>query len=100
MSSPQLRRADRAMSEQRAYEMLERGFSGQLATIGADGYPYCIPLLYIWMDGELYVHTGSAGGHFRANVERQPRICSRSTSRTRCLTTAASNAIPVWRTRA
>ena len=58
MSSPQLRRADRAMSEQRAHAMLERGFSGQLATIGADGYPYCIPLLYIWMDGEIYVHTG------------------------------------------
>ena len=75
MSSPQLRRADRAMSEQRAYEMLERGFSGQLATIGADGYPYCIPLLYIWMDGELYVHTGSARGHLRANVEREPRVC-------------------------
>ena len=75
MSSPQLRRADRAMSEQQAYAMLERGFSGQLATIGADGYPYCIPLLYMWMDGELYVHTGSARGHLRANVEREPRIC-------------------------
>src|SRR6185295_14063762 len=75
MSSPQLRRADRAMSEQRAYAMLERGFSGQLATVGADGYPYCIPLLYIWMDGEIYLHTGSARGHLRANVEREPRIC-------------------------
>jgi nitroimidazol reductase NimA-like FMN-containing flavoprotein (pyridoxamine 5'-phosphate oxidase superfamily) len=75
MSSPQLRRADRAMSEQRAYAMLERGFSGQLATVGADGYPYCIPLLYIWMDGEIYLHTSSAGGHLRANVEREPRIC-------------------------
>ena len=75
MSSPQLRRADRAMSEQRAYEMLERGFSGQLATVGADGYPYCIPLLYIWMDGEIYLHTGSASGHLRANVECEPRIC-------------------------
>ena len=75
MSSPQLRRADRAMSERQAYAMLERGFSGQLATIGADGYPYCIPLLYIWMDGEIYVHTGSAKGHLRANVEREPRIC-------------------------
>ena len=75
MSSPQLRRADRAMSEQRAYAMLERGFSGRLATVGEDGYPYCIPLLYIWMDGEIYVHTGSARGHLRANVEREPRIC-------------------------
>src|SRR6266481_6722394 len=75
MSSPQLRRADRVMSEQRAREMLERGFSGQLATIGEDGYPYCIPLLYIWMDGEVYVHTSSARGHFRTNIEREPRIC-------------------------
>ena len=75
MSSPQLRRADRAMSERQASAMLERGFSGRLATIGEDGYPYCIPLLYIWMDGELYVHTGSASGHLRANVEREPRIC-------------------------
>jgi nitroimidazol reductase NimA-like FMN-containing flavoprotein (pyridoxamine 5'-phosphate oxidase superfamily) len=75
MSSPQLRRADRVMSEPRARDMLERGFSGQLATIGEDGYPYCIPLLYIWMDGEVYVHTSSAGGHFRANVEHEPRVC-------------------------
>ena len=75
MSSPQLRRADRVMSEQRACEMLGRGFSGQLATMSEDGYPYCIPLLYIWMDGEVYVHTTSARGHFRANVEREPRVC-------------------------
>jgi nitroimidazol reductase NimA-like FMN-containing flavoprotein (pyridoxamine 5'-phosphate oxidase superfamily) len=75
MSSPQLRRSDRVMSEQRACDMLERGFSGQLATIGEDGYPYCIPLLYIWMDREVYVHTSSARGHFRANVEREPRVC-------------------------
>ena len=47
----------------------------RLATVGEDGYPYCMPLLYIWMDGEIYVHTGSARGHLRANVEREPRIC-------------------------
>jgi uncharacterized protein len=75
MSSPQLRRADRVMSEQRARDMLQRGFSGQIATVGADGYPYCIPLLYVWMDGEVYVHTTSARGHFRANVEHEPRVC-------------------------
>jgi len=75
MSSPQLRRADRAMSEQRAHAMLERAFSGRIATVGEDGYPYCMPLLYIWMDGEIYLHTGSARGHLRANVEREPRIC-------------------------
>src|SRR5437764_15219907 len=74
MSSPELRRAGRTMSEQRAYEMLERGFSGKLATMGEDGYPYCIPLLYIWLHGELHVHTSSAKGHFRENVVRERRV--------------------------
>src|SRR5213596_2200518 len=63
-------RCDRRLSAQQASAMLERGFSGRLATVGADGYPYCIPLLYIRMEGEIYVHTGSARGHLRANVER------------------------------
>lgn len=75
MSSPVLRRADRAMTSQRSLETLAAGFSGRLATMGADGYPYCIPLLYLWMDGELYLHTGSARGHLRANIEVNPRVC-------------------------
>ncbi|MGE9008969.1 pyridoxamine 5'-phosphate oxidase family protein [Leptospira interrogans] len=75
MGSPQLRRADRQMSGQGANEMLERGFSARLATVGEDGYPYCIPLLYIRMHGEVYVHTGGGRGHFRACVEREARVC-------------------------
>jgi uncharacterized protein len=66
---------DRVTSERRAREMLPRGFSGHLATVGEDGYPYCIPLLYLWVDGEVHVHTSSARGHFRANIEHEPRIC-------------------------
>jgi hypothetical protein len=75
MSSPQLRRADRMMPEDRARQLLVAGFSGRLATIGADGYPYCVPLLYVCMDDQVFVHTTSARGHFRSNVEREPRIC-------------------------
>jgi nitroimidazol reductase NimA-like FMN-containing flavoprotein (pyridoxamine 5'-phosphate oxidase superfamily) len=75
MSSPQLRRADRIMPEERALDTLARGYSGRLASIGEDGFPYCIPLLYLWMDGEVYLHTTSARGHLRANVEREPRVC-------------------------
>src|SRR4051794_14908667 len=75
MSSPQLRRADRMMPADRAHQFLVRGFAGRLATVGEDGYPYCIPLLYVWMDDRLFVHTTSARGHLRINVERCPRIC-------------------------
>ena len=57
MSSPQVRRADRAMSERASAGTVARGYSGRLATVSEDGYPYCIPLLYLWMDEELYLHS-------------------------------------------
>src|SRR3954447_23833152 len=75
MSSPQVRRADRMMSDQRPLQTLAQGFSGHLATVSPDGFPYCIPLLYLWMDGELFLHTTSARGHLRANIEQEPRVC-------------------------
>jgi uncharacterized protein len=75
MSSPKIRRADRAMSKERALETLAQGYSGHLATVSEDGFPYCIPLLYLWMSGELYVHTSSARGHLRANIEKERRVC-------------------------
>ena len=75
MSSPKIRRADRAMSKERALETLAQGYSGHLATVSEDGFPYCIPLLYLWMSGELYVHTASARGHLRANIDKERRVC-------------------------
>ncbi len=75
MSSPKIRRADRAMSKERALETLAQGYSGHLATVSEDGFSYCIPLLYLWMSGELYVHTTSARGHLRANIEKERRVC-------------------------
>jgi hypothetical protein len=43
--------------------------------VSEDGFPYCIPLLYLLIDGEVYLHTTSARGHLRANVERDQRVC-------------------------
>lgn len=63
------------MPEERVRETLERGFCGRLATTGVDGYPYCVPLLYVFMDGQVYVHNTSARGHLRTNVDHEPRIC-------------------------
>jgi len=73
--APQVRRADKLMAEDRARETLERGFCGRLATVGGDGAPYCVPLLYVCMDGEVFVHNTRARGHLRENVDREPRVC-------------------------
>ena len=75
MTSPQIRRADRAMSDERISEMLTRGYSGRLATVSEDGFPYCIPLLYVLLSDEVYVHTTSARGHLRTNIESNQRVC-------------------------
>jgi hypothetical protein len=40
MSSPQIRRADRMMSDQRALQALAQCYSGRLATVSEDGFPY------------------------------------------------------------
>jgi nitroimidazol reductase NimA-like FMN-containing flavoprotein (pyridoxamine 5'-phosphate oxidase superfamily) len=72
---PKMRRDEKSMPVDRTLEILARGFCGRLATIGADGYPYCVPLLYVWMDGEIYVHNTSARGHLRANAEHEARVC-------------------------
>ena len=72
---PRLRRTDKAMTPEAALALLQRGFCGRLATIGADGYPYCIPLLYVWMDDLVFVHSTGARGHLRANIEHDARVC-------------------------
>lgn len=70
-----VRRADKLTIEARTREVLSRGFCGRLATVGADGYPYCVPLLYVLLDGEICVHNARSRGHLRANVDHEARAC-------------------------
>ncbi len=73
--APQLRRVDKVMTEERAHETLRDGFCGRLATVGLDGWPYIVPLLYVVIDGEIVVHNASARGHLRTNVDANVRVC-------------------------
>lgn len=72
---PQVRRADKLMTEARAREVLEKGFCGRLASVGEDGWPYCVPLLYVCKEGDIFVHNTRARGHLRSNVDHEPRVC-------------------------
>jgi uncharacterized protein len=70
-----MRRADKMMTADRAMQALTSAFSGRLATIGNDGYPYCLPLLFVMMEGEIFVHNSNAQGHLRLNVEGNKHVC-------------------------
>jgi uncharacterized protein len=73
--APQVRRTDKLMPDAAAREFIAKAHSGRLATVGADGWPYVVPLLYVWMNGEIWVHNTRARGHFRSNVDHETRVC-------------------------
>jgi nitroimidazol reductase NimA-like FMN-containing flavoprotein (pyridoxamine 5'-phosphate oxidase superfamily) len=70
-----VRRADKLMSEARMHEMLATAYSGHLGTVGPDGSPYVCPLLYVWLDGRIWMHNARGGGHLLSNVKHEPRAC-------------------------
>jgi nitroimidazol reductase NimA-like FMN-containing flavoprotein (pyridoxamine 5'-phosphate oxidase superfamily) len=71
-----MHRVKRLMQDDDARTFLQQQKVAHAATVDAAGWPYVIPLIYIYEGGEhLYVHTGDYGGHFQRNIESQPRMC-------------------------
>ena len=57
----EMRRKKQGLSKARAEEILKRGTSGVLSLCGDDGYPYGVPLSYVYQDGKLYFHSAKSG---------------------------------------
>lgn len=72
----QMFRAKRQMPQAEAQDFLRSQKTAHVGTVDANGWPYVVPLVYIYEGGDLlYVHTGAHQGHFLSNVERNSRIC-------------------------
>jgi uncharacterized protein len=69
-----LRRADKVMTAEEVDEFLARAFCARIATVGADGYPYVVPNLFIWRQDRIYLHTAPYQGHFITNVRHSDRV--------------------------
>lgn len=63
------------MDTDKAMAFVQAAHTGRLATIGSDGYPYCIPLLFVWMDGSVFLHGTNASGHLRQTIDHCARAC-------------------------
>jgi len=57
----EMRRSGQQMSREASIEVLRRGTSGVLALAGDDGYPYAVPLSYVYSDGRIYFHCAATG---------------------------------------
>jgi len=47
--------------------------SGVLACIGDNGYPYAVPLRYVYFNEKIYFHSAKAGYKIES-IKRNPRI--------------------------
>lgn len=61
-----MRRYRQALSQERCIDVLNRGSSGVLSLLAADGYPYGVPLNYVLHEGNLYFHSIGEGRKIEA----------------------------------
>lgn len=57
----EMRRHKQLLPKETAVEILERNTSGTLALLGDEGYPYALPISYVYADGKLYFHSAKTG---------------------------------------
>jgi nitroimidazol reductase NimA-like FMN-containing flavoprotein (pyridoxamine 5'-phosphate oxidase superfamily) len=69
----EIRRGDRALSEEQAREILARAEHGVLATVGADGWPYAVPVNHVLAGDVLYIHCATEG-HKLENLAHEERV--------------------------
>lgn len=56
-----MRRHRQQLSPEQVQEVLLRGTSGVLSLLGDDGYPYGVPLSYVFHGERLYFHCATEG---------------------------------------
>lgn len=57
----EMRRKDRELEKEEIMELLKRGEYGILSTIGENGYPYGVPVNYVYIDNAIYFHCAVEG---------------------------------------
>ncbi|HEY9543375.1 pyridoxamine 5'-phosphate oxidase family protein [Prevotella sp.] len=56
-----MRRKRQLLSGAESIEILNQATSGVLSLIGDEGYPYGVPISYVYYDGKLFFHSALAG---------------------------------------
>ena len=57
----EMRRKRQQLSEADSVAILKKATSGTLALLGDNGYPYAVPISYVYAEGKLYFHSAMSG---------------------------------------
>ena len=56
-----MRRIRQQLSDEESISILEKATSGTLALLGDNGYPYAVPISYVYSEGKLFFHSALSG---------------------------------------
>ena len=68
----EMRKKQRQLPQEEAAAILREGSSGVLALAGDEGWPYAVPLSYLYLEGRLYFHCAREGHKLDA-IARCPK---------------------------
>lgn len=68
-----MRRKNQALSKEKCTEILKNGTNGVLAVEGDNGYPYAVPLSFVYDGESLFFHTAKSGHKLDA-VNRNHKV--------------------------
>ncbi len=71
----EMRKSERQLSEKELQEILETGEYGILSTIGDNGFPYGVPLSYVYFDSKIFFHCATGVGQKEDNIAHCDKVC-------------------------
>ena len=74
MITRKMRRFKQELSEEENIRILDEGKYAVVALSGDDGYPYSLPINYVYLENAIYIHSASEGHKIDA-IKRNPK-CS------------------------
>ncbi len=69
----EMRRKKQLLPEEVSIRVLENNTSGVLAVYGDEGYPYAVPLSYVYDDFKIYFHS-ALSGHKLDAIKSNPKV--------------------------
>ncbi len=69
----EMRRKDKQLPTDENIKILTDGKYGMLSTISTNGYPYVVPLNYVYHKGSIYFHS-AVEGHKLENIKNNSKV--------------------------
>lgn len=69
----EMRRKKQQLSIEQVEKILKQNTSGVLAVFGDDGYPYAVPLSYVYTNSKIYFH-GAKEGHKLDSIKNNEKV--------------------------